>query len=62
MRSLDAHPTQAAQRALERSRRHVGDEEVTGGDDEVFLAAADRHIKQDGIRDLFKGMTGESGW
>jgi len=53
---------QAAQKALAKERDHVGDEEVTWGDDNVSLTAADAHPKSSGIRDLFKGMTGDSGW
>jgi len=53
---------QAAQRALAKERSHVGDEEVTWGDDSVVLGKAQTHLKESGIRDLFKGVTGESGW
>jgi len=38
------------------------DEQVTWGDKDVSLNSADTQPKQSGIRDLFKGVTGESGW
>lgn len=53
---------QAAQRALVQERDHVGDEEVTGGDDTVPLHAADKHPKDEGVRNLFEGLTDQSGW
>ena len=51
-----------AQRALAKERSHMGDEEVTWGDDNVSLQAADKHPKEDGIRNLLKGMSGSSDW
>lgn len=53
---------QKAQKALATAKSHMGDEEVTWGDDDVTLSAANKHTKDLGIRNLLKGMTGSAGW
>ena len=53
---------QKAQRALAQEEAHVGDEEVTWGDDNVDADRAHTHLVNSGIRDLFKGVSGLSGW
>lgn len=53
---------QKAQKALATAKSHMGDEEVTWGDDDVTLSAATKHTKDLGIRNLLKGMTGSAGW
>jgi hypothetical protein len=41
---------------------HVGDEEVTWGDDNVDAGRAHKYLEHSGIRDLLKGVSGQSGW
>jgi hypothetical protein len=53
---------QKAQQALASEKSHMGDEEVTWGDDDVAPSAANKHTKDLGIRNLLKGMTGSAGW
>ena len=53
---------QKAQRALAKELAHVGDEEVTWGDDNVDAGRAHKYLEHSGIRDLLKGVSGQSGW
>ena len=53
---------QKAQRALAKELAHVGDEEVTWGDDNVDADRAHKYLEHSGIRDLLKGVSGQSGW
>ena len=54
--------TKRARAALSTARYHMGDVEVTGGDDLVSTYNDNQHPKEAGIRDLLKGVSGQPGW